>query len=95
LNERFSPLAAYYLPGVKAEDLPPNMTSVNLFRFVFNHYFNAGLPLLENREYSFQNKEYIFEPLDVTDRVGETCPIGPVPGSAIPGFIKIEYLFGQ
>lgn len=66
LRERFSPFAAYHLPGVTAEMLPPHLTPVNLFRFVFNHYFAAGLPLLEDRQYTYQIMDQIFREVDVT-----------------------------
>jgi hypothetical protein len=95
LNERFSPLAAYYLPGVKSEDLPNDITLVNLFRFIFNQYFQANLPMLENREYSFQDQKYIFDPVDVTDRVDAVCPVNSLPGSTLPWVINTNSLNGQ
>lgn len=51
LKERFSPLAAYYLPGVDEDAIPDDITPVNLFRIIFNEYFQADFPLLENRYY--------------------------------------------
>jgi hypothetical protein len=55
VRERLSILNAYYLPdegGAPSADLPPaSITPVNTFRFLFNHYFHAGLPILEDVSY--------------------------------------------
>jgi hypothetical protein len=37
---------AYYLPNQKANFLYENISPVNSFRFIFNHYFDAKLALL-------------------------------------------------
>jgi hypothetical protein len=34
---------------VALEEVPPSITSVNTFRFLFSRYFGADLPLLETR----------------------------------------------
>jgi hypothetical protein len=49
IQERFSPFAAYYLPSVDPQEIPSDLTNVNLFRIVLNQYFSTDLPLLENR----------------------------------------------
>lgn len=54
LRERFSPFAAYYLPGVSDDKIPADITPVNLFRIVFSEYFDAELPLLENRYFYYR-----------------------------------------
>jgi hypothetical protein len=61
-------LNAYYLPeGSKA--LYPSITPVNSFRVVFNQYFDAGLPLLEdNSYYSRHERRFEFLPMP------PTCP---------------------
>jgi hypothetical protein len=71
--ERFSAFAAYYLPGVESSSIPHDISTVNLFRLVLNEYFAAGLPLLEDRQYFYQETlpGYQFE--DVTDRLNEEC----------------------
>ena len=48
---RLSNLAAFYLPGAPAGLMPDDATPVNEFRRIFNHYFDAGLPLLPDRYY--------------------------------------------
>jgi hypothetical protein len=51
LRERFSPFSAYYLPGIDPEKIPDDITPVNLYRIIFNEYFDANLPLLQNFQY--------------------------------------------
>jgi hypothetical protein len=50
LEQRMSILSAYFLPGSRL-DLPEDISPVNSFRVVFNAYFGAKLPLLENAAY--------------------------------------------
>ncbi|HET6597611.1 MAG TPA: sulfatase-like hydrolase/transferase [Anaerolineales bacterium] len=73
IKERFSPFAAYYLPGMEQRDIPSDLTTVNLFRIIFNHYFEANLPLLENKQYYYEDTVYLFRPVDVTSRIDEEC----------------------
>lgn len=77
LNERFRILNAYYLPESDLDatrgDKPgctvyDTITPVNSFRVIFNKYFDAKLPLLEDKlEYSPPATPFAFE--DVTKRV--------------------------
>lgn len=48
---RLANLNAVLLPGAPADLMPENPTAVNLFRVVFDHYFDAGLPLLPDRRF--------------------------------------------
>jgi hypothetical protein len=50
---RFANFAAYLLPAAtaRAEIIPKNCAPVNQFRYIFNHYFDAGLPILPNRNF--------------------------------------------
>jgi hypothetical protein len=66
LNERFSILNAFLLPGDGAADLYDEITPVNTFRLILNHYFDTGLELLEDRSY-FSTWEQPYEFIDVTD----------------------------
>ncbi|HET9914369.1 MAG TPA: hypothetical protein VFQ13_20915 [Anaerolineales bacterium] len=61
-------LNAYYLPQ-GSEALYPSISPVNSFRVVFNEYFGANLPLLEDKSYySHPFKMYEFLPMP------NTCP---------------------
>lgn len=61
-------LNAYFLP--KGSDaLYPSISPVNSFRVVFNEYFDAGLPLLEDKSYySRPDRRFEFMPMP------NTCP---------------------
>jgi len=41
-------LNAMYLPGMDYTELSDSISPVNTFRLIFNHYFNADYPLLED-----------------------------------------------
>jgi len=51
LKERLSILNAYYLPDNGCQELYDEITPVNTFRIVFNHYFGTDYELLEDRSY--------------------------------------------
>lgn len=72
LLERMPILNAYALPGVDPAEIPADISPVNTFRLVFNHYFGAQLPLLENRGY-MAHLPRPYEYIDVTGQAG-SCP---------------------
>ncbi len=74
LKERFSIFAAYYLPGIDKKNIPNDITPVNLFRIIFNQYFNANMPMLERFHYYYKDTVYIYRSEDVTSRV-DTCTV--------------------
>ena len=76
LRIKFGILHAMLLPGIDDADVPTEMTSVNTFRFLFDEYFDAGLPLRENNVYIPISGEYT----DVADRLG----VKKDPGGASP-----------
>jgi hypothetical protein len=51
--------------------IEPTMTTVNTFRFVFDRYFGADLPLLPDRLYQYRDKSH---PYDFTDVSGRATP---------------------
>lgn len=52
-------LNAYSLPGVEPDEaLYPAISPVNSFRVVLNRYFEADLPLLEDRSYFAPNQDH-------------------------------------
>ncbi len=69
LRQKMGILNAYYLPGVDTSGLYPSMTPVNSFRLVFNLYFGAGLKLLPDLNYAYEDFDYPYLFLDVTDRI--------------------------
>lgn len=72
LKERFSTFAAYYLPGIDSNEIPNDLTMVNLFRIIFNKYFQANLPLLDNINYYYKDTVDIYLTENVTSKVN-TC----------------------
>ena len=77
IQERMRPFVASYLPG-KDNFIPDSITPVNIFRLIFNNYFNTKYEVLENKVYfSTYGKPYKF--IDVTDNIWKQ-------GSGIPTF---------
>lgn len=68
LNERTAILNAYYFSDGNYDSLSPQISPVNTYRVIFNRYFGAQLPLLENRfYYSPWSRPYDFT--NITDRL--------------------------
>ncbi len=60
---RFANLAAFHLPDAPTDLIPSDITPVNEFRYIFNHYFDARLPILPTqRFYSDYWTPFAFEP---------------------------------
>lgn len=68
LNERMRILNAYYFSDNDYRDLFPEITPVNTFRAVFNHFFDAAYDQLPQKVY-FSTWERPFKFIDVTDKV--------------------------
>lgn len=78
LHERFSPFAAYYLPKIDKNTIPSGITPVNLFRIIFNEYFETNLPLLENSYYFSKDPFYLYQMEDISlQRIEAPCKIYP------------------
>jgi hypothetical protein len=75
LAERFSPFSAYYLPGLDPQKIPDDITPVNLFRIIFDNYFDANLPMLENEQYYPRQAVSVYDLKNVTFLVdlGQNC----------------------
>ena len=60
-RKRTGILSAFYLPTVDMPAvIPPTITPVNTFRLVFNEYFDAELPLLEDRCFYWRHRSPFF-----------------------------------
>jgi hypothetical protein len=68
-RKKFPILNAYYLPGVEEAVLYPSISPVNTFREVFNLYFDAGLPILPDRSFIYQDLRHLYKFIDVTNRI--------------------------
>jgi hypothetical protein len=70
LREKLAVLNAYYLPDPpKDPGLYDSISPVNTWRVLFNTYFGAELPLLEDRSYVFRDESHVYDFTDVTDRL--------------------------
>ena len=69
LQEKFGILNAYAFPQLKNPALYPEISPVNSFRFLFNHYFQAQYPLLEDECVAFENERSLYSFFKVTDKV--------------------------
>lgn len=68
LKERMSILNAYHIPNDEPIGLYPDVTPVNTFRIILNHYFDEDLPLLPDESYfSTMGRPYDF--LKVTEKM--------------------------
>ncbi len=70
LQIKFGVLNAFFLPDLAEAEaaIEPTMTTVNTFRFVFDRYFGADLPLLPDRLYQYRDKSHPYDFTDVTER---------------------------
>ena len=70
LREKMAVLNAYYLPDPPRDPgLYDTISPVNTWRVLFNTYFGADLPLLEDRNYVFRDEDHVYDFTDVTDRL--------------------------
>lgn len=76
VREGFSNFAAFYLPGLDADAVPADITSVNVFRLVLDQYFGAELGLLENHAYFAGNGQF-YHYDDVTSLLHQECEVSP------------------
>jgi hypothetical protein len=70
VRERMAILNAFYFPGADYERLYEEITPVNTFRVLLNHYLGADLDLLEDRVF-YSSYEAPYAVTDVTDLTAE------------------------
>jgi hypothetical protein len=75
IRERYSPFAAYYLPNADKSTVPNDISNVNLFRMVLNEYFDAELPLLDNKQYFYRDNQDYYKFEDVSGRLTQKCSL--------------------
>ena len=63
----FDNLAAYYLPN-QMDNLPETISSVNIFRIIFNSYLGTEFEMLEDRQVWY-DPQRPFDFTDVTDKL--------------------------
>lgn len=78
LEEKFAVLNAYYLPDGDEAALYDSISPINTWRVLFNTYFGADLPLLEDRSYVFRDENHVYDFTEITGRL-PTYVGGPDP----------------
>ena len=77
LEERMSILNAYYLPGAGDELVYDEISPVNTFRIICNHYFGTNYGLLADKSY-FSDHRHPYRFINVTNRaavgIHTECP---------------------
>ena len=73
LKERMSILNAYYLPGGADDFVYDEISPVNTFRIICNHYFGANHELLADKSY-FSDHRHPYRFINVTDRAAVGIP---------------------
>jgi hypothetical protein len=84
LKRKFGILNAIYFPGLAHTGVYPAITPVNTFRLLLDRYFDAGVPLLPDREYLFLNLAHLYDFRDVTRLMRRLAPAAAVPEPAPP-----------
>ena len=82
-RERFSPLLAVYSSdGALQHAVPEDMNLVNLYRIVFNTYFQTNMPLLASRSYFVEWLNPTRRTPITAELLARTCPTDFVPRGA-------------
>ena len=66
----FNTITSFYFP-IGYEEIPTEISSVNIFRIFFNSYFNADFEILENR-HIWYSEEKPFNHIEVSEMFKET-----------------------
>ena len=69
LRIKFGILNAFYMSGENYDTLYQSISPVNIFRIIFNKYFDADLEILEDKSFAFEDLDHIYSFFDVTGRV--------------------------
>ena len=69
LKEKLRILNAYFLPGIKNNQLYSTITPVNSFRLIFNLYLGTKYELLPDKNYIFEDINHLYKYIDVTNVV--------------------------
>ena len=73
VSEAFSNFMALYLPGIDPTTVPLDISSVNVFRLVFNNYYGTDLNILENHYYFFSDEGIPYRFKDVGQSIDLEC----------------------
>jgi hypothetical protein len=54
-DTRLDNFSAFYMPGKGSQHIYPSITPVNIFRIIFNNYFNSDYQLLPDKSFNFDD----------------------------------------
>jgi hypothetical protein len=75
MQQKFSVMASYYMPGIDPAQTKQIGASVDTFRFVLNNYLGYQLPMLPDCNFSTGDKFSIYNYTLVTDKLkGQAAP---------------------
>jgi hypothetical protein len=79
LKMKFGNLAAYYVPQATTDDLEQGADTVNIFRLIFNTYFNGKMPYLPECYYAYpdgRKQTFVYQNINqqLTGSTNSVCP---------------------
>lgn len=73
LKMKYGILAAYRIPDANKDDFSVGENPVNIFRYIFNSYFNSNLKYLPKCSYALKNgRRYYYRYEEISNRLGKT-----------------------
>lgn len=76
MQQKFGIQASYYMPNIPREQVAEEIdSSVNVFRFVLNHYLGYSLELLPDCQFTAGNKYYMFRYQLVSDKLKQITQV--------------------
>lgn len=75
IHEAYSNFAAFYLPGMDDDVVPDDISPVNVFRIIFNQYFDTEYYILENAYYFTSDSIHYYQFEDVSSQIYQECEV--------------------
>ncbi len=69
IQQKFGILLALRAPGMSPRKLPYESSPVNLFRALFNFFYDMDVPLLPDRAFTFIDGRHLYDFIEITDRL--------------------------
>ncbi len=74
IERKFRILNAFHLPGIENPQAYRSISSVNVFRMIFNAYFDTDLPLLPDRVFTWFDGHDFYDHFEITDQLLPDSP---------------------
>ena len=69
LRHKFPVMAAYYLPKFATSSKMTFSSNVNIFRYIFQRYFNANLEILPDKNFVYRGQDHYYDFVDVSAKI--------------------------